>query len=197
MRTGRNHKRGVGVPQVVEAKRHQIGAANSRPKDAGQRRKREKELRHAPRSVVSQVANGGDSCGPVEPLVYSRDQAAQTLGISLATLDRRVVPAIATVKTEWGARLIPAVELDRYLAERTEQPRAPRRQLRRSGRRSAVPPDVVARIREEHAKGTSLAEIARRLNHDEIPTGQGGHQWWASTVRAVLHASSGRRTRGE
>ena len=37
--------------------------------------------------------------------MYTREQAAQALGVSLATLDRRVVPAIATVKTEWGARL--------------------------------------------------------------------------------------------
>jgi len=34
------------------------------------------------------------------PLVYSREQAARLLGVSLATLDRRVVPTIATVKTE-------------------------------------------------------------------------------------------------
>jgi hypothetical protein len=36
----------------------------------------------------------------------------------------------------------------------------------------------------------TLAEIARRLNHDDIPTGQGGRQWWPSTVRAVLFRSS-------
>jgi hypothetical protein len=48
---------------------------------------------------------------------------ARRLGVGLATLDRRVVSAIATVKTEWGARLIPAGELERYLAERTEEPR--------------------------------------------------------------------------
>lgn len=63
---------------------------------------------------------------PVKELVYSREQAAQALGVSLATLDRHVVPAIATVKTEWGARLIPAGELERYLAERTEEPWMPR-----------------------------------------------------------------------
>jgi hypothetical protein len=37
-------------------------------------------------------------------LVYTRRQAAEALGVSLATLDRRVVPVIETVKTEWGAR---------------------------------------------------------------------------------------------
>jgi Recombinase len=128
----------------------------------------------------------GQLDGPVDRLVYSREQAAQVLGVSLATLDRRVVPAIATVKAEWGARLIPASELERYLADRTEEPRMTRRRAVRSGRRSRLPPEVVARIRQERAQGACLAEIARRLNRDEIPTGQGGRQWWPSTVRAVL-----------
>ena len=156
-----------------------------------QRRRREKELRHAPRSVTPQAAADGNVDGPVEPLVYSREQAAQALGVSLATLDRRVVPAIATVKTEWGARLIPAAQLERYLSERTERPRRPRRGTSRVGRRSALPPEVVARIQREHSQGTSLAEIARRLNRDDVPTGQGGSQWWPSTVRIVLFRSAG------
>ena len=58
--------------------------------------------------------------------------------------------------------------------------------LERSGRKPALPPDVVARIRREHARGASLGEIARRLNHDDIPTGQGGRQGWPPTMRAVL-----------
>jgi hypothetical protein len=151
-----------------------------------QRRRREKELRHAPRSVTPSAAADGHVGGPVERLVYSREQAAQALGVSLATLDRRVVPAMATVKTEWGARLIPAAELERYLAERTEGPQMPRRRPARSGRRSTLPAEVVARIRRERAQGDSLAEIARRLNRDGIPTAQSGRQWWPSTVRNIL-----------
>src|ERR671922_1447068 len=143
-----------------------------------QRQRREKERRHAPRSVTPPAEADGQVGGPVERLVYSREQAAQALGVSLATLDRRVIPAIATVKTDWGARLIPAGELERYLAERTEGPRIPRRGATRSGRRSTLQPDVIARIRREHAHGSSLGEIARRLNREEIPTVQGGRQWW-------------------
>jgi hypothetical protein len=154
-----------------------------------QRRKREKQLRHAPTSVTTPAAADGHGSGPTERLVYSREQAAQALGVSLATLDRRVVPAIATVKTEWGARLIPAVELERYLADRTEEPRMPRRRMNHSGRRSALPTEVVARIRRERAQGSSLADIARGLNRDGIPTGQGGRQWWPSTVRAVTNSA--------
>jgi hypothetical protein len=155
-----------------------------------QRRRREKELRHAPRSVTPPPAADGHAGGPVERLVYSREQAAQALGVSLATLDRRVVPAIATVKTEWGVRLIPVGELERYLAERTEEPRMRGRGATRSGRKSTLPTEVVARIRHERAQGSRLAEIAHRLNRDGIPNGQGGRQWWASTVRAVLRRQS-------
>ena len=158
-----------------------------------QRRRREKEQRHAPKPVVLLAADGQPD-GPAKRRVYSREQAAQTLGISLATLDRRVVPTIATVKTEWGARLIPAAELERYLAERTERPPAPRRRPARSGRTSTLPAQVIADIRHEHAHGATLAEIARRLDRDGIPTGQGGRHWWPSTVRAVLQRSSTSRT---
>ena len=142
-------------------------------------------MRHAPRSFTPPAVADDHLGGTVERLVYSREQAAQALGISLATLNRRVVPAIATIKTEWGAQLIPVGELKRYLAERREEPQTPP-QRRRSGRRSCVPHEVVARIRSEHRQGVSLGQIARRLNHDDIPTGQGGRRWWASTVRVVL-----------
>jgi hypothetical protein len=129
---------------------------------------------------------GGRAAGAPGRLFYSREQAAQALGISLATLDRYVVPAIATVKTEWGARLIPATEFDRYLAEHTEAPRTSRRRPSHSGRKSTLPADVAARIRDERAQGRSLADIADRLNRDSTPTSQGGRQWWPSTVRSIL-----------
>lgn len=145
-----------------------------------QRRKAEKDRRHAPKQVPVQAEE------PVELIVYTREQAAQMLGISLATLDRRVIPAIATIKTEWGARLIPKAEFDRYLAAHTEEPRVPQHRAAQPGRRSGLPSEVVDRIRREHVRGATLAEIARRLIRDGIPTSQGGRQWWPSTVRTVL-----------
>jgi hypothetical protein len=122
-------------------------------------------------------------------LAYTRRQAAEALGVSIATLDRRVIPTIATVRTEWGARLIPVDELEQFLAERREAAQARQRGGLRSGRRSALSAEVVARIRAERAEGLTLAEIARRLNVDRVPTAQGGRQWWPSTIRAVLAAS--------
>lgn len=148
-----------------------------------QQRKNAKGRRHVPKPIR---VSPREFDGPVERLVYSREQAAQALGISLATLDRRVIPTIATVKTEWGARLISRSELQRYLAERTEEPRALRWQTTPPERKSVLPPDVVDRIRHEHDHGRSFAEIARRLNNDRITTGQGGSRWWPSTVRDVL-----------
>jgi hypothetical protein len=145
-----------------------------------QQRKAEKERRHTAKPVRLPPDEA------VERLIYTREQAARALGISLATLDRRVIPAIATVKTEWGARLIPTAEFDRYLAEHNEEPRTARTDPINSGRKSKLPVEVVARIRREHADGVSLAEIARQLNRDGIPTGQGGRQWWPSAVRAIL-----------
>jgi hypothetical protein len=106
--------------------------------------------------------------------------------MSLATLDRRVVPAIETVKTEWGARLIPVDELERYLAERRQQARAARRRPAPPGRKSGLDPEVIARIRRDYSAGRTLADIARRLNAEDVRTSQGGRQWWPSTVRAVL-----------
>src|SRR5262245_22951870 len=78
---------------------------------ASRRQRRRREQQRRPAVVQAR----GDQ---LAPLVYTREQAAQLIGVSLATLDRRVVPTVATVKTEWGARLIPAVELERFLAER-------------------------------------------------------------------------------
>ena len=53
------------------------------------------------------------------------------------------------------------------------------------GRRSQLPPDVVDRIVSEREAGRSLRAIADGLNADQVPTGQGGRRWYASTVRKV------------
>jgi hypothetical protein len=55
-----------------------------------------------------------------------------------------------------------------------------------SGRKTSVPPRVVARIRVARAGGRSYRQIAADLNASTTPTAHGGRQWWPSTVRAVL-----------
>lgn len=54
------------------------------------------------------------------------------------------------------------------------------------GRRSSLPPAVVARIVAERGDGRSLPAIAAGLVADGVPTGRGGATWYPSTVAAVL-----------
>jgi hypothetical protein len=157
------------------------------------RRQAAVQRRQASSARASARASGLKLADDVERLAYTREQAAEALGISLATLDRRVVPVIATVETEWSRRLIPVSELERYLAERTSQPRAARRSAKRAGRKASIPPELVARIRSGHASGRSLGQIARELNAEGVRTAQGGRQWWPSTVRSVLVRSNSAR----
>ena len=122
----------------------------------------------------------------VKRLAYTRTQAAQALGISTSTFERRILPFIETVQMDWGKRFIPVDELERFLAARRQQARAEWRRPAPPGRKPGLPPEVVARIREERVQGKSLRRIAEDLNTDQVRTSQGGRQWWPSTVRAVL-----------
>lgn len=106
--------------------------------------------------------------------------------VSVQTIDRRVVPAIDTVKTVWGSRLIPVSELERYLAEHTEPARSLQGKATSRGRPAAVPEEVASRIEQEYGLGKSLGQIARDLNAAGVPTAQGGRKWWPSTVRSIL-----------
>ncbi|WZH52908.1 MAG: recombinase family protein [Nocardioides alkalitolerans] len=88
--------------------------------------------------------------------------------------------------------LVAAAEYERQLiSQRTREGLARRRaQGVRLGRPSALPPEVVQRILGERHGGASLRAIADRLNGDEVPTGQGGRRWHASSVSAVLATAS-------
>ena len=140
----------------------------------------------APTSVP---APGLREAEEVERLAYTRRQAAEALGVSISTIDRYVVPAIETVKTPWGQRLIPADELERFLRNHRETARG-RPPRRTAGRPATLPRSVVERIRLEYARGLGLSQIASMLNAEGVPTAHGGRRWWPSTVRAVLVRSS-------
>jgi len=157
-----------------------------------------RDVEEAPAEVLSS-SRGFQHAGKVERLAYSRRQAAEALGVSISTIDRRVVPSINTVKLPWGQRLIPVDELERFL--RNHLAPARRRPARRpAGRTPTLPRSVVERIRLEYARGRSLAEIARALAAEGVPTAHGGRQWWPSTIRAILvgpRASQASRAIGE
>jgi hypothetical protein len=155
------------------------------------RRRQRKLLRHNRAEPKRIWVPPGELQEVEEPnrLAYSRKQAAEALGVSISTIDRHVVAALHTVKTPWGQRLIPAAELERFLQEHLEPPREAG-ERGTAGRPAALPRRVVERIRLEYARGRGLAEIARALNHEGVPTAHGGRQWWPSTVRAVLVRSA-------
>lgn len=152
------------------------------------RDRRRRQLISAPKRVASGASELRQT-STVERLAYSRRQAAEALGVSVSTIDRRVVPAIATVKTPWGQRLIPVAELERFIAEHL-QPGRPPAARRPAGRPPSIPDALVERIRREHASGHSLGEIARTLTAEGLATAHGGRRWWPSTVRALLSRAS-------
>jgi len=94
---------------------------------ARRRRRRERARRHqvATPPTFSARAVEFREAREVERLAYSRRQAAEALGVSISTVDRRVVPAIDSVKTPWGQRLIPVAELERFLRAHLERGRRP------------------------------------------------------------------------
>ncbi|MBA2460942.1 MAG: recombinase family protein, partial [Actinobacteria bacterium] len=116
---------------------------------------------------------------------YTRTQAAEALGVSRSTFNRRILPLVESVEMPWGARLVPVDELKRLLAERRRLARG-RTQPAPHGRPPALSPELVQRILQENAAGKSLRQIAADLNASRIPTARGGAQWWPSTVRAVV-----------
>jgi DNA invertase Pin-like site-specific DNA recombinase len=75
----------------------------------------------------------------------------------------------------------------RLIGQRTREALAAKRASGvRLGRPVSLPSAVSKRIASERKAGRSLAAIADMLNEEQIPTAQGGRQWWPSTVRAVL-----------
>jgi hypothetical protein len=121
----------------------------------------------------------------VPRLAYTRKQAAEALGVSRSTFDRRVLPLLETIEMQWGTRYVPVDELERLVAER-RRPARGRPQAVPPGRPVAVADELVGRIRAQHAQGKSIRQIARDLNAAGTPTAHGGAQWWPSTVRAVI-----------
>jgi len=79
----------------------------------------------------------------------------------------------------------------RLIGQRTKEALAAKKASGvRLGRPPTVPQAVVRRMQRQRARGDSLRVIADGLNDDGVPTGQGGKQWYAATVRHVLIRAS-------
>jgi DNA invertase Pin-like site-specific DNA recombinase len=75
----------------------------------------------------------------------------------------------------------------RLIGQRTKEALAVKKaQGVRLGRPPVVQKSIVARIQRERDRGASLRAIADGLNHDQVPTAQGGKAWYAATVREIL-----------
>ena len=122
------------------------------------RRRRQTEKRRRP--VAPEVAafaerRGRPPSNPGQRLAYTRTQAAEALGISTSTFERRILPFIETVQMDWGKLFIPVDELERFLAVRRQlakaaaaATRAPRPKAR-SPTRGRGPHPKRARARKE------------------------------------------------
>src|SRR4051812_8697680 len=79
----------------------------------------------------------------------------------------------------------------RLISQRTKDALAVKKaQGVRLGRPPTMPQAVVRRIQRQRGRGDSLRKIANDLNEAQVPTAQGGAQWYAATVRHVLIRTS-------
>jgi hypothetical protein len=63
-----------------------------------------------------------------------------------------------------------------------------KRQGVKIGRPRSLPTSTISRMRAARSRRLSYADIAARLNDDDVPTAHGGRQWHAATVRSALAA---------
>ncbi|GAC1575757.1 MAG: recombinase family protein [Candidatus Dormibacteria bacterium] len=103
---------------------------------------------------------------------------ALDLGLDTSTTTGRMVAHILAAVAEAEREVIGQRTSAALLAKR--------RRGENVGRRTSLPPEVIARVTAERSAGGTLTAIADGLTSDGVPTGQGGARWYASTVRAVL-----------
>jgi hypothetical protein len=125
----------------------------------------------------------------VRRLAYTRRQAAEALGVSMSTIDRRIVPTIDTVMTPWGQRLIPVEELEHFLRDHLKPAR-----VRPARRPAGRPPDDSSeRRRADPARVPARSRPVRdrpRAHGRRCADRPPWSPMWPLTVRAVFVRSS-------
>jgi hypothetical protein len=113
----------------------------------------------------------------LEPVrLVTRREAAQLVGVSLDTVDRRLRPVVGEGRTPSGVIGLPAAAL----AEHLQNPWPGR------GRPVRLDPAIVSRIVMQRNAGLTFAAIAAALNDEGVATAHGGSRWWPATVRKVF-----------
>lgn len=103
---------------------------------------------------------------------------ALDLGIDLSTPAGEFLASVMASAAQWERRII---------GQRTREALAAKKaQGVRLGRASSLPLSTVQRIQRERTEGATLTAIASELNTEQVPTSQGGRQWYPSTIAAVL-----------
>lgn len=103
--------------------------------------------------------------------------------VDLSTAHGKLLANIMASVAEWERQII---------GQRTSEAL---RALQAAGTRLGHPPaelEVIARVLAARASGHTYRHIADALNAEGIPTGQGGVEWYPSSVRAVAISQAAR-----
>jgi len=104
------------------------------------------------------------------------------LGVDTTTTNGKLIAHIVMALAEWERELI---------GDRTRDAlKAVRARGTRLGRPPTVSSETTGMILALRGTGKGFGAIARTLNEQSIPTGQGGAKWHASTVRGIVQRSS-------
>ena len=147
-----------------------------------QRQKAAAQRRHAAQTAAVRPVGRFDLADHVARLAYSRKQAAEALGVSLATLDRRVVPVIANCRDGVGPTIDPSLRTralpgraNARAARGTQTAGTFRPQAERSARAGRKNPRRAREWKQPRRDRTR----AQRRSCENLAG-------WPSTVRAVL-----------
>lgn len=103
---------------------------------------------------------------------------ALDLGVDLSTPAGEFLASVMASAAQWERRIIGQRTADALRARKAAGVTL--------GRPRTVTADVQSYIAERRRLGESYDRIARSLNSERIPTGQGGAAWHGSTVRVVF-----------
>jgi DNA invertase Pin-like site-specific DNA recombinase len=107
---------------------------------------------------------------------------ALDLGIDLTTPAGEFMAGVMASAAQWERRIIGQRTKDALAVRKAEGVRL--------GRPPSIDPVIVDRIVTSYTSGNSMAEIARTLNAEGVPTARGRGTWYPSTIQTVLRRTT-------